>query len=173
MGRQVAKGASGTAFVRWVEPRRTKDAPPAGVSDKGTSERKRVPFVFKVFAAEQLVDDPEAGWQPPIVELGGGLDPTQRHRDLDDWIAATRAEISLAGSRAYYVGGETDRISLPPHDAWDLWGDFYATAAHDPLSAPPVSSNRQSRAVGASCGQVGSDRRIRCRTRSWYETSAR
>ncbi len=131
LGRQVAKGASGTALVRWVEPKRSKAPVLSGDADTSTSNRRRVPFVFNVFAAEQLVPDPEAEWQPPMVDPGDGLDPTQRHRDLDDWIAATGAQISLAGNRAYYVGGEADRIHLPPHDAWDLWGDFYATAAHE------------------------------------------
>lgn len=131
LGRQVAKGATGTALVRWVEPKRSDDREPGADADSTTATRRRVPFVFKVFAAEQLVPAPEAHWQPPLADPTDGLDPTQSHRDLDDWIAATGAEITLTGNRAYYVGGEVDTIHLPPHDAWELWGDFYATAAHE------------------------------------------
>lgn len=131
LGRQVAKGASGTALVRWVEPKGSRERQVGVDADRTASTRRRVPFVFKVFAAEQLVADPEAEWQLPLADLGDGLDPTQRHQDLDDWIAATGAQIALAGARAYYVGGEVDTIHLPPHEAWDLWGDFYATAGHE------------------------------------------
>lgn len=131
LGRQVAKGQTGTAFVRWVEPKRTDDSTQPNDLDHRTPRRKLVPFVFNVFAAEQLTQDPDAKWQAPPVVPTGGLDPSQRHHDLDAWIAATGAEISLAGNRAYYLGADIDRIFLPPHDAWELWGDFYATAAHE------------------------------------------
>ena len=85
-----------------------------------------------MFAAEQLVPDPDASWQAPEpLAAGAGLDPRERHDQLDEWIASTGAEIRLGGNSAYYLGGDADRIHVPDHDAWDLWGDFYSTVAHE------------------------------------------
>ncbi len=132
LGRQIPKGASGIGLVRWVKPRRQDSNPTDG--DNDDQPRRRIPFRFKVFAAEQLLPDDGAPWQPPAEQTTTLLDPEQRQPDLDEWMESTGANIVHGGRRAFYVGGQTDEIHLPGPDQWrewSNWGDYYATAGHE------------------------------------------
>ncbi|MXN54214.1 hypothetical protein GR158_24240 [Shinella sp. AETb1-6] len=81
---------------------------------------------YTVFNVEQIEGLPEEYTRPAHVRL----DPVQRNAVADAFFAATGADISHGGNRAFYAEG-ADRIQLPPFETFRDAESYYATLAHE------------------------------------------
>lgn len=136
IGGQVRRGErAATKIIYW----KTWDQ---SVSDLDTgTEREEKRFVlreYNVFALEQCEGDAVQRLHAP-----------QRNKDFvdyqpaDDAIAATGAKILHGGSRAYY-NAESDRIFMPPKQAFEAQQHYYGTLLHEAIhfSGHPARLNR-------------------------------
>lgn len=94
----------------------------------GEETERDIPFLkgYTVFNAEQVEGLPEhfyAQAAPP-------LDPVQRIARADKFFAATGADITHGGNRAFYSHSE-DRIQLPPFEMFRDAESYYTTLAHE------------------------------------------
>ncbi|MEY2472679.1 MAG: hypothetical protein QOK28_2008 [Actinomycetota bacterium] len=111
LGAQVRKGERATRGVKW-----------SPIDDKQTGDRKLVPFVFSVFAAEQV-----DGWEAPAK---AERDTPERITAAETFFAALGADVRHGGNRAAYspVG---DFIVLPTLEQFSDAPAYYATRAHE------------------------------------------
>lgn len=58
------------------------------------------------------------------------IDPAERIGHADAFFAASCADIRHGGNRAYYSGG-SDRVQMPPFEAFRSPEAYYATLAHE------------------------------------------
>ncbi len=94
----------------------------------GKESERDVPFMkgYTVFNAEQVEGLPEHFTAPAQTIV----DPVQRIAHVEEFFAATGADIRQGGNRAFYSPGE-DRIQLPPFETFKDAESYYATLAHE------------------------------------------
>jgi antirestriction protein ArdC len=123
LGGHVRKGEKGELVVYANTLTRTE-------TDEKTGEEVEhaIPFMkgYTVFNAEQIEGLPADYYQlaEPV------LDPVQRIEHAENFFAATRADIRHGGNQAYYAIG-SDRIQMPPFEAFRDAESYYATLAHE------------------------------------------
>jgi antirestriction protein ArdC len=124
LGAQVKRGEKGTMIVFF----RTFDRETDRIDNNGDTVVERIPFIrhSTVFNAEQVEGDPRSDEDEPT-ELPEGADPIEH---LDEFLAATGAQIEHGGDRAYYRPG-TDTIALPPIEQFHSTEGYYGTALHE------------------------------------------
>lgn len=111
LGAQVRKGEKSTYGVKW-----------SVVEDRKTGEDRLVPYVFSVFAAEQV-----DGWTTPeMIER----DTPERIEEAERFFTALGAKVVHGGNRACYMPG-LDQIMLPELERFAEASAYYATAAHE------------------------------------------
>jgi len=124
LGAQVRRGEKATRVILWKQatPRQSEDA-----SEGEAPRRGLFATTFCVFNADQVDGSDTA---PALENLGTVRNPDGRDDAAESWIAATGAEISHGGDRAYYTPA-ADRIWVPHFEDFDYAAGYYATAAHE------------------------------------------
>lgn len=121
LGAHVRKGEHGSqiAFFKLHE----LDEPAAVEPD----QRRVVPLLraFTVFNVDQVDGLPEAMRAQPLPPTGW-----QPIETAERILAASGARVCHGGSKAFYAPGP-DQIQMPPRQAFDCAGDYYATALHE------------------------------------------
>jgi antirestriction protein ArdC len=121
LGAQVRRGEKSTLGVKWsVVAKRAAGADGDTMVDE--QGRRLVPFVFHVFAADQV-----DGWTPPEAEERG---TPARIVEADRFFNRLGARVNYGGNSASYSLAE-DLIRLPNPEQFDEAGDLYATSAHE------------------------------------------
>ena len=122
LGAQVRKGEHGSLVV--FADRFTKTE----TNDQGEAVEHAIPFMkgYTVFNVEQIDGLPAHYYAQPI----SPLPLSDRLAHADQFVTATGAVIHLGGNQAYYTPA-TDRIQLPPFEAFKDKESFYATALHE------------------------------------------
>ncbi|KAA3516975.1 DUF1738 domain-containing protein [Agrobacterium vitis] len=123
LGGHVRKGESGSLVVYANTLHKTE------TDEKSGEEVERdIPYMkgYTVFNVEQIEGLPEQYTQV----AHSVLDPVQRIAAADAFFAATGAEISHGGNRAFYSEG-ADRIQMPPFETFQDAESYYATLAHE------------------------------------------
>lgn len=117
---QVRKGEKGTRIVFFK---------PLKIKDKATGDDKIIPLLkyYTVFNAEQIDGLPDKFYAEKIEATSN---PDSRIDAIEDFIAATGAEIAHGGGRAFYQPG-TDSIQLPSFEDFHTGEAYYATALHE------------------------------------------
>lgn len=115
-GGNVKKGEKGTMIIYSSAVER--------IADNG--DKKMIPFLktFTVFALEQC------DGLDHLIEKPLNVNPFERDKDCDAFMASTNADIRHGEGRAYYTNKE-DYIMLP---AWETFKDadgYYGTALHE------------------------------------------
>ena len=124
MGRQVAKGSTGTPIVFYKQIQ---------IEDKETGEEKKIPLLrfSTVFNESQLSD-----YEPVEVETGGGDKIFNDFDAVESFVSYTGATIKHGGDSAFYTPS-MDYINMPPKTAFkDIDGatseqNYYATLLHE------------------------------------------
>lgn len=121
LGDHVRKGEKGELVVYANTLTRTE-------TDEQTGEdvERAIPFMkgYTVFNAEQIEDLPaDYALAEPV------LDRVRRIEHAENFFAATGADIRHGGNQAYYAIG-SDRIQMPPFEAFRDAESYYATFAH-------------------------------------------
>lgn len=145
---QVRRGEKGTAVLLWkkLDPRADDTAD----NEDGAQPRGRlVARTFTVFAAEQAdgTDELIAARQRT------DRDSPERIDDAEAFFAAIGADVQVGGNVACYQP-KTDTIRLPRIEQFDQAAHYYATQAHDPLSAPSRALVGASQPTRALCDRV-------------------
>ena len=122
LGGQVRKGSKGETVVYANKMTKTE-------TDKnGQDHEVAIPFMkgYCVFNVEQIDDLPDHYYAPaaPV------LDPVQRIDQAEAFFSATAADVRHGGSRAYYEL-LSDRIQMPPFEAFVDVESYYSTLAHE------------------------------------------
>lgn len=133
LGAQVRRGEKSTKGVKW-----------SPVEDKATREKRLVPFVFSVFAAEQV-----DGWEPPAPME---RDTPERIEAAEVFFSAVGADVRHGGNRAAY-SPPGDYIMLPELAQFTKAADYYSTTAHEHAHW----SGHSSRLARDLTGRFGSD----------------
>lgn len=123
LGAHVRKGESGSLVVYANTLHRTE------TDEKSGEEIERdIPYMkgYTVFNVEQIEGLPEEYTRPAHMQL----DPVQRIAAADAFFAATGADISHGGNRAFYAEG-ADRIQMPPFETFKDAESYYSTLAHE------------------------------------------
>ncbi|MDP9592087.1 UNVERIFIED_ORG: antirestriction protein ArdC [Shinella zoogloeoides] len=122
LGGHVRKGETGSLVVYANTLHRIE------TDDTGEEVERDIPYMkgYTVFNVEQIEGLPEEYIRPAHVRL----DPVQRNAVADAFFAATGADISHGGNRAFYAEG-ADRIQLPPFETFRDAESYYATLAHE------------------------------------------
>ncbi|WP_136661691.1 zincin-like metallopeptidase domain-containing protein [Nitratireductor sp. XY-223] len=97
-------------------------------AETGEDEEREIPFMkgYSVFNVEQIDGLParfHAVAEPQ-------LDPVQRMGHVEQFFAATDADIRHGGNQAYYAVG-TDYVQMPPFVSFKDAESYYATLAHE------------------------------------------
>ncbi|MEA3253284.1 MAG: zincin-like metallopeptidase domain-containing protein [Pseudomonadota bacterium] len=123
LGGHVRKGEKGEQVVYANTITRTETD-----ADSGEEIDQTIPFMkgYTVFNVEQIEGLPNHYYQT----AGPVLDPVQRIARADAFFAATGADIRHGGNQAYYAIG-TDRIQMPPFEAFRDAESHFATLAHE------------------------------------------
>lgn len=125
LGAQVRKGEKATTVVFYKQL-------PLEAEDVETGEIVRdyrlIARAFSVFNGAQV-----DGWKPPEPEL---VDQVETHRLVEDFVAATGADIRSAGAKAYYdrLGDCVfipDRIRFQGSPSSSATEGYYATIFHE------------------------------------------
>jgi antirestriction protein ArdC len=99
-------------------------------TDESTGEEidREIPFMkgYTVFNVEQIEGLPAHYYAKPEPRFS----PVQRIEHAESFFARLRADIRHGGSRAFYAQ-EPDYIQMPPFEAFDSAGSYYATLAHE------------------------------------------
>jgi antirestriction protein ArdC len=111
LGAQVRKGERSTRGVKW-----------SPIIDKETGDKRLVPFVFSVFAAEQV-----DGWEAPA---RAELDTPERIAAAEAFFGAIGADVRFGGNRAAYVPAG-DFVMVPTLEQFSDAPAFYSTMAHE------------------------------------------
>lgn len=122
MGAQVRKGEHGSLVV--FADRITKTE----TDSAGQDVEREIPFMkgYTVFNVEQIDGLPAHYYAQPV----NPLPLSDRLAHADQFVTATGAAIHLGGNQAYYSPA-TDRIQLPPFEAFKDKESYYATALHE------------------------------------------
>lgn len=123
LGGHVRKGENGSLVVYANTLHKTETD-----QKSGEEVERDIPYMkgYSVFNVEQIEGLPEHFTRPAHVVL----DPVQRIAAADAFFAATGAQISHGGNRAFYAEG-ADRIQLPPFETFKDAESYYATLAHE------------------------------------------
>ena len=111
VGAQVRRGERSTAGVKW-----------SPMVDRRTEETRLVPFVFRVFAAEQV-----DGWEAPVQGPRGTLESIE---GAEHFFSRLGARVVHRGNQAFYQPAD-DYIGLPAVGQFTNAVDYYATSAHE------------------------------------------
>jgi len=123
LGGNVRKGEKSTQIVFADKLVKTeKDA-------NGEEKTTKIPYLktYNVFNVEQIEGLPEGMYQGPIQSYK--INPERRNHMLEAFFASTKADI-YTGTRASY-NETTDRIQMPPFEAFLSAKDYYGTLAHE------------------------------------------
>lgn len=122
LGGHVRKGETGSLVVYANTLHRTE------TDESGAEVERNIPYMkgYTVFNVEQIEGLPEDYTRLAHVQL----DPVERIAAVDAFFAATGADISHGGNRAFYAEG-ADRIQLPPFETFKDAESYYATLAHE------------------------------------------
>lgn len=122
LGGQVRKGAKGETVVYADKLRRTE------TDDKGEEREVAIPFLkaYTVFNVEQVEGLPDH-YYATAEQMPEGI---ERDAAAEAFFAATGADIRHGGNRAYYAL-EPDYVQMPPFEAFEDRGAYYATLAHE------------------------------------------
>ena len=140
LGGQVRKGQTATlvVYAGKVSTEEEKD---------GETEIKNIPFLkgYSVFNADQIegLSNTYKG-RPPLPQIK----PEQRIAEVEQFFAATKADITNAGARASYSMAE-DKVRMPPFETFKDVPAYYATLAHE-LTHWTKHPSRLNRSFGAS-----------------------
>lgn len=164
-GAQVRRGERATQVVLWKPTYPTDAHTKADDTDGTTAGRPRlIARAYAVFAAEQCdgADDIIARRNQQRTER----DTPARIDAAEQYLTAVAATVIEGGNRAYYRPA-TDSIHLPTLAQFDTAAHYYATRAHDPLTAP---TERFDHHLGPArrCDQVALERR-----RMWLDRRRR
>lgn len=121
-GANVRKGERGNLVVYANTITKTEE------QDDGSETERKIPFMkgYSVFNVEQIEGLPERFYAEPEPVI----DPAERIGHADAFFAASGADIRHGGNRAYYSGG-SDRVQMPPFEAFRSPEAYYATLAHE------------------------------------------
>ncbi len=123
LGAHVRKGEKGELVVYANTITRTETD-----AETGDDAERTIPFLkgYTVFNAEQIDGLPErfTALAEPT------LDPVARIERVEEFFAATKADIHHGGNMACYAIG-LDRIQMPPFVAFRDAESYYATLAHE------------------------------------------
>jgi antirestriction protein ArdC len=130
-GAQVRRGERATQVVLWKTTNLT-DAD-TKTDDTPTGRPRLIARAYAVFAAEQCdgAEDIIARRNQQRTER----DTPARIDAAEQYLTAVAATVIEGGNRAYYRPA-TDSIHLPTLAQFDTAAHYYATRAHDPLTAP-------------------------------------
>lgn len=119
----VRKGEKGSLVVFASSITRSETEPASGEENE-----RDIHFLkgYTVFNVEQIEGLP-AQYLAPVAPQ---IDPVQRIARADAFFAATGANISHGGNRAFYTPAY-DRIQMPPFEAFRDPQSYYATLAHE------------------------------------------
>lgn len=123
LGALVRKAETGSLVVYAnTITRRETDA------ETGEEEERDIPFMksYSVFNVEQIEGLPAHFYAVAEPQL----DPVQRINLVEQFFAATGADIRHGGNRAYYAVG-ADYVQMPPFEAFRDAESYYATLAHE------------------------------------------
>lgn len=118
----VRKGERGSLVVYANKITKTEEGA------NGEDVERQIPFMkgYTVFNVEQIDGLPEHYYAKPEPVI----DPAQRIGHADAFFAATGATVGHGGNRACY-NVATDRVQLPPFEAFRSPESYYATLAHE------------------------------------------
>lgn len=123
LGAHVRKGAKGELVVYANTITKTEHD-----DETGEDAEQTIAFMkgYTVFNVEQIEELPAHYYQlaEPV------LDPLKHIDRAEQFFAKTGADIHQGGNRAYYSVA-TDRIQLPPFEAFRDAESYYATLAHE------------------------------------------
>jgi len=112
----LKKGEKGTEVVFAKRIPRDDDA------EHGTLSMLKTFYVFNV----QQIDGLERIPTPELVDIDEG----DANQLADRFIAATKADIRIGGSKACFVPSQ-DFIAMPPREAFEQQSSFYAVLLHE------------------------------------------
>ncbi|MFN7544621.1 MAG: ArdC family protein [Acidobacteriota bacterium] len=122
LGAHVKKGEKGSLVVYANTITKTE-------SDEAGNEVERdIPFMkgYTVFNDEQIEGLPSLYY----AHAESKLTAPERIANAEQFFAATRADVRVRGSRAYYAI-DADYIAMPPMEAFESVQSYYATLAHE------------------------------------------
>ena len=119
----VRKGEKGSlvVYANSITRKETDDT-------TGDEQMREIHFMkgYTVFNVEQIEGLPAHYYAKPEPRFS----PIQRIEHAEAFFASLRADIRHGGTRAYYAQ-EPDYIQMPPFEAFDSAGSYYATLAHE------------------------------------------
>lgn len=126
LGGQVRKGEQGAPVVYYGESKKTEQ-------DSATGEEREAGFRFlksyTVFNVAQIDGLPDRFAPEPIAPCPAPQTDA-RIAEAEAFFEAIGASVSHGGDRAYYAVG-SDRIQLPPFEAFHDAHGYYATRGHE------------------------------------------
>jgi antirestriction protein ArdC len=119
----VRKGEKGSLVVYANSITRTETD-----TDTGEESEAQIHYMkgYTVFNVEQIDGLPAQYYATAAPQI----DPVQRIAEADAFFAATGAELSHGGNRAFYSPAY-DRIQMPPFESFRDAESYYATLAHE------------------------------------------
>jgi len=123
LGAHVRKGEKGSPVVYANTIVRREEG------DDGEDHDRVIPFMksYTVFNVEQIEDLPAHYHHTPEPAQTGG---PERIAALEDFFAATGADIRHGGNRAFYAI-MADFVQMPPIECFEAAESYYATLAHE------------------------------------------
>lgn len=119
MGGHVRRGQHGTKIIAVS----VAEEPEADVDGEESRQRRLFTRALTVFNVEQCEGVPEPDGPAPIPD-------EERDAVLDEWVAATGADIVHRGTRACYRPRE-DRIEMPRRERFNDAANYYSTILHE------------------------------------------
>ncbi len=122
LGAHVRKGEKGSLVVYANAIKKTD------TDADGNEVEREIPFLkgYIVFNVEQIEALPEIYY----AKVESKFSPVERIAHVETFFGNTGATIHFGGNRAYYTM-DTDRIVMPPIEAFRDAESFYATLAHE------------------------------------------
>ena len=132
LGGHVRQGEKGTkiTFWRFINAKNTDgDTKPDGGD---TSKGRTIPLLrcFSVFNAEQIEWPEGSKHAVTVVSDEGDYDDDDNYDEATAIVAASGADITHWGTRAYYSASK-DRIVLPARSHFDDAANYHATTMHE------------------------------------------
>ena len=118
----VRKGEHGSTVVYANRINRTEQG------DDGQDVERTIPFLkaYTVFNIDQVEGLPESYYAKPEPRP----DHAQRIGPVEDFFAATQADVRHGGDSAYYAV-HADYVQMPPFECFEDPESYYATLAHE------------------------------------------